>query len=55
MSLLIALQILALMIATATLHAAVQRSRTISARRLAALEAFAEGRGLAGYTSATPA
>ncbi|WP_164736691.1 hypothetical protein [Pararhodobacter zhoushanensis] len=50
MSLLFAVQLLALVIATATLRAAVLRSRAISARRLAALEAFAEGRGLAGYT-----
>lgn len=55
MSLLFAVQLLALVIATATLRAAVLRSRTINARRLAALEAFAEGRGLAGYASHTVA
>ncbi|MCW1933420.1 hypothetical protein [Pararhodobacter zhoushanensis] len=55
MSLLIAVQFLALVIATATLRAVVQRNRTVSARRLAALEAFAEGRGLAGYVRGTVA
>ena len=50
MSLLIAVQILALMFLSATLRAAVSRLRQTKARRHAAFEAFAQGRGLAGYT-----